>query len=118
MERRLYNGDVSLEDPLYGGGEDVMDTIGTGEDIEETVAEKEKKEMLQNKLMEFKKLLNEKERFILEHRIMAEEPITLRRNRRALPHFKREHQAAPEQDLQESDEKPAGEHGVVVRASA
>jgi RNA polymerase sigma-32 factor len=78
MERRLYNGDVSLEDPLYGGGEDVMDTIGTGEDIEETVAEKEKREMLQNKLVEFKKLLNEKERFILEHRIMAEEPITLR----------------------------------------
>ena len=78
MERRLYNGDVSLEDPLYGGGEDVMDTIGTGEDIEETVAEKEKREMLQNKLMEFKNLLNEKERFILEHRIMAEEPITLR----------------------------------------
>jgi len=78
MEKRLYNGDVSLEDPLYGGGEDVMDTIGTGEDIEETVAEKEKKEMLRNKLVEFKKLLNEKERFILEHRIMAEEPITLR----------------------------------------
>jgi RNA polymerase sigma-32 factor len=78
LKTRLYNGDVSLEDPLYGGGEDVMDTIGTGEDIEETVAEKEKKEMLQNKLMEFKKLLNEKERFILKHRIMAEEPITLR----------------------------------------
>jgi len=47
-----------------------MDTISTGEDIEETVAEKEKREMLQNKLMEFKKLLNDKERFILEHRIM------------------------------------------------
>jgi RNA polymerase sigma-32 factor len=78
MEKRLYNGDVSLEDPLYGGGEDVMDTIGTGEDIEETVAEKERREMLQKKLVEFKKLLNDKERFILEHRIMAEEPITLR----------------------------------------
>ncbi len=78
MEKRLYNGDVSLEDPLYGGDEDVMDTIGSGEDIEETVAEKEKREMLQNKLVAFKKLLNEKERFILEHRIMAEEPITLR----------------------------------------
>ena len=34
--------------------------------------------MLQHKLTEFKKLLNDKERFILEHRIMAEEPITLR----------------------------------------
>ena len=55
-----------------------MDSIGSGEDIEETVAEKEKNDMLQNKLAEFKKLLNEKERFILEHRIMAEEPVTLR----------------------------------------
>ena len=78
MEKRLYNGDVSLEDPLYGGGEEIMDTIGTDEDIEETVAEKEKREILRTRLVEFKKLLNEKERFILEHRIMAEDPITLR----------------------------------------
>jgi RNA polymerase sigma-32 factor len=78
MEKRLYNGDVSLEDPLYGGGEEVMDTIGTDEDIEETVAEKEKREIFRTRLVEFKKMLNEKERFILEHRIMAEDPITLR----------------------------------------
>ena len=78
MEKRLYNGDVSLEDPLYGGGEEVMDTISTDEDIEETVAEKEKREILRTRLTEFKKLLNEKECFILEHRIMAEDPITLR----------------------------------------
>jgi RNA polymerase sigma-32 factor len=78
MEKRLYNGDVSLEDPLYGGGEEVMDTIGTDEDIEETVAEKEKREIFRTRLVEFKKMLNEKERFILDHRIMAEDPITLR----------------------------------------
>ena len=78
MEKRLYNGDVSLEDQLFGGGEEIMDTISTDEDIEETVAEKERREMVQKKLAEFKMLLNEKERYILEHRIMAEDPITLR----------------------------------------
>jgi RNA polymerase sigma-32 factor len=78
MERRLYNGDVSLEDQLYGGGEEVMDTISTDEDIEETVAEKERREILQKRLADFKDLLNDKERYILEHRIMAEDPITLR----------------------------------------
>jgi RNA polymerase sigma-32 factor len=78
MEKRLYNGDISLEDPVYGGGEEVMDTLSSDEDIEETVAEKEKREILSKRLIEFKKLLSEKERFIFEHRIMAEEPITLR----------------------------------------
>ncbi|OPY67232.1 MAG: RNA polymerase sigma factor RpoH [Syntrophorhabdaceae bacterium PtaU1.Bin034] len=78
MEKRLYNGDISLEDPVYGGGEEVMDTLSSDEDIEETVAEKEKREILNKRLVEFKKLLSEKERFIFEHRIMAEEPITLR----------------------------------------
>jgi RNA polymerase sigma-32 factor len=78
MEKRLYNGDVSLEDQLYDGGEEIMDTISTDEDIEETVAEKERKEILQRKLIDFKALLNDKEKYILEHRIMSEDPITLR----------------------------------------
>ncbi len=78
MEKRLYNGDVSLEDQLYGGGEEVMDTLSTDEDIEETVAEKERREILRKKLAEFRALLNEKERYVLEHRIMSEDPITLR----------------------------------------
>ncbi|MGD0231422.1 MAG: sigma-70 family RNA polymerase sigma factor [Syntrophorhabdales bacterium] len=78
MEKRLYNGDVSLEDPLYGGGDEIIDTIGSDEDIEETVAEKEKGEIIRRILAEFKELLNEKERFILEKRIMAEDPVTLR----------------------------------------
>lgn len=78
MEKRLYNGDVSLEDQLYGGGEEVMDTLSTDEDIEETVADKERKELLRQKLADFKALLNEKERYVLEHRIMSEDPITLR----------------------------------------
>lgn len=78
MERRLHNGDISLEDQLFDGGEEVMDTLSTDENIEETVSNKEIRELLQKKLVDFKALLGEKERFVLEHRIMAEEPVTLR----------------------------------------
>jgi RNA polymerase sigma-32 factor len=78
MEQRLYHGDVSLEAPQHGDGDPLMDTIGSGEDIEETLIEKDYTEMLHKKLGDFKKLLNEKERFILDNRIMAENPLTLR----------------------------------------
>ena len=78
MEQRLYHGDVSLEAPQNGDGDPLMDTIGSGEDIEETVIQKNHTEILHKKLGDFKKLLNEKESFILHNRIMAEDPLTLR----------------------------------------
>jgi RNA polymerase sigma-32 factor len=79
METRLARGDVSLEQPLYGEGEDTfLDTLSSDQDIEETVAEREESDMIHRKILEFKKMLNEKERYILDHRIIAEEPITLR----------------------------------------
>ncbi|MGD0232239.1 MAG: sigma-70 family RNA polymerase sigma factor [Syntrophorhabdales bacterium] len=77
MERRLCNGDVSLEAPMNEGGEHLIDTLGTDEDIEETVAEMDDRAALQTRVSEFKKALNEKERYILENRIMAEDPMTL-----------------------------------------
>ncbi len=55
-----------------------MDTIGSGEDTEETLIEKDYTEVLHKRLDEFKKLLNEKGCFIFENRIMAEDPLTLR----------------------------------------
>ena len=78
MEQRLYHGDVSLEAPQYGDGDPLMDTIGSGEDIEETLIEKDHTEMLHKRLGDFKKQLNEKECFIFDNRIMAEDPLTLR----------------------------------------
>ena len=78
MEQRLYHGDVSLEAPQHGDGDPLIDTIGSGEDIEETLIEKNHTEILHEKLGDFKKHLNEKERFILDNRIMAENPLTLR----------------------------------------
>ena len=78
MEQRLYRGDVSLEAPLRGDGDPLMDTIGSGEDIEETLIEKDYTEVLHKKLSDFKKQLNLKESFIFDNRIMAENPVTLR----------------------------------------
>ena len=78
MERRLYHGDVSLEAPQHGDGDPLIDTIGSGEDIEETLIEKDTTEMLRKRLGDFKKHLSEKECFIFDNRIMAEDPLTLR----------------------------------------
>src|SRR5208283_842835 len=78
MERRLYHGDVSLEAPQHEDGVPLVDTIGSGEDIEETLIEKDTTEMLRKRLWDFKKRLTEKECFIFDNRIMAEDPLTLR----------------------------------------
>ncbi|MCX5803085.1 MAG: RNA polymerase factor sigma-32 [Proteobacteria bacterium] len=78
MQKRLAYTDVSLEAPLYEESEDtVMDMIKTDENIEDVIADKERGEILSGKVMEFKKTLNEKEVYIFEKRIMAEEPMTL-----------------------------------------
>ncbi len=78
MEQRLYHGDVSLEAPQHGDGDPLMDTIGSGEDVEETLIEKNNREVLHKRLIDFKKLLSEKECYILDNRMMAEDPLTLR----------------------------------------
>jgi RNA polymerase sigma-32 factor len=78
MQQRLYHGDVSLEAPQHGDGDPLMDSIGSGEDIEETLIERDYTEVLHKRLDDFKKLLSEKECFILDNRIMAEDPVTLR----------------------------------------
>ena len=78
MEQRLYHGDISLEAPQHGDGDPLMDTLGSGEDIEDILIRKDMAEVLHKRLVVFKEMLSEKECFVLEHRIMAEEPPTLR----------------------------------------
>lgn len=78
MEKRLSRGDISLDTPINEEGTDtIMDLVGIDENIEEKVAEKEEREIFKRKVEEFKNSLNEKERFIFEQRIIAEEPLTL-----------------------------------------
>ena len=54
-----------------------MDVMQSDENIEEVVAAKEKRDILEQKVKEFKTMLNDKELLIFERRIMAEEPMTL-----------------------------------------
>jgi RNA polymerase sigma-32 factor len=78
MEKRLSYTDISLEHKLYDEGEETfVDLIRSDDNIEEMVATKEKREILEKKVCEFKHVLNDKELFIFDRRIMAEEPLTL-----------------------------------------
>ena len=78
MEKRLAFTDMSLDHPLYDEGEEtLMDVIQSDENIEEVVAAREKRDILEQKVKEFKTMLNDKELLIFERRIMAEEPMTL-----------------------------------------
>jgi RNA polymerase sigma-32 factor len=78
MERRLYNNDVSLDEPITSDGDSLMDTLSSGEDVEERVADWQQRELVDEWLGDFKSRLSDKERYILENRIMSEEPMTLR----------------------------------------
>jgi RNA polymerase sigma-32 factor len=78
MEQRLYNSDVSLDEPLTSEGDSLMDTLSSGEDVEEEVADYQERELVGQWLGDFKARLSDKERYILENRIMSEEPLTLR----------------------------------------
>ncbi len=78
MQKRLAFTDVSLDSPIHEESDDtIMDMIRGGDDVEEVVSNKEKREILSLRVKEFKKDLNDKEVFIFENRIMAEEPLTL-----------------------------------------
>ena len=83
METRLYYTDISLDSSLHDSesGEEIPVEIVREEEesIEDIVVAKERKKLLAEKIVEFKKRLNDEERFILENRIMAEEPVTLQK---------------------------------------
>jgi RNA polymerase sigma-32 factor len=78
MQKRLAYTDVSLESPLHEEGDDtIMDMVKADVNVEEVVAENEMSNLLAAKVMEFKTNLNDKETFIFDNRVMAEEPLTL-----------------------------------------
>lgn len=78
MEQFLKHGDVSIDVPRYDDSSDLfVDSIRSSEDIEEALIKKDLLEKLHKKLDIFKEQLNEKERFILDNRIMSDDPMTL-----------------------------------------
>ena len=78
METRLSCTDVSLECPLHDrDGDTLMDTLASEEDVEEIVSDRQRSGMFSEKLTKFKATLDDRDLYILNHRVLAEEPMSL-----------------------------------------
>lgn len=80
MEQRLAESDLSLNAPAHrdGGGAEFGDFVPAGgASAEETVANSELRRVFREKVQEFAASLNERDRQIVEERILAENPRTL-----------------------------------------
>jgi RNA polymerase sigma-32 factor len=79
IQMRLSSGCLSLDDSNDWGDEtdNQLETCQRGVTIEEIVAAKEGREALIAKIRKFKARINYRDRFILENRIISEEPLTL-----------------------------------------
>lgn len=79
MGQRMDNWDVSLESPVRSDSDDEQKNFlpSNGPGIESTVAGKEIKVKLAELLEVLKDKLNDKEKMILEKRLLTDEPMTL-----------------------------------------
>lgn len=78
MDQRM-RGDYSLDyDIVDGDGVTLMDNLADDrKNQEETLADFEESSMLQREVSEALNRLNDREKYIIEHRVTAEEPVTL-----------------------------------------
>ncbi len=81
MEQRLSSGDVSLNMPVSDDSDsaariDFLPAGGAG--VEESIADGEVSDLVREKLQSLLPRLNEKELYILQHRLLADPPETLR----------------------------------------
>ncbi|AGF79534.1 RNA polymerase, sigma 32 subunit, RpoH [Desulfocapsa sulfexigens DSM 10523] len=79
MSQRMDSWDVSLESPVRSDSEDEQKSFipSDGPAIEDVVAGEQMKEKLSDLLKVLKVKLNDKERMILEERLLTDEPLTL-----------------------------------------
>lgn len=78
MEQRLSGGDLSLNLPLDDKTRQTyLDVLPTGEALEDKVAGDQFKKIVGQKIKEFARTLKGKEVFLLENRLIAEQPLTL-----------------------------------------
>jgi RNA polymerase sigma-32 factor len=78
MEQRL-RGDCSLDSELVAGeGYTLLDSLADDRmNQEELLAENQSAALLEREVSQAVSRLNEKERFVIEHRVSAEDPLTL-----------------------------------------
>ncbi len=79
MDQRLAGGDFSLDQPVGNDTEDRhIDFLPTGdEDVDDTLAEMEIKKLFHESLVKFRSNLEDKDAYIFDHRLVAENPETL-----------------------------------------
>lgn len=79
MDQRLGSWEVSLDAPIKEDSDSDHQSFIPSDEIgaDEQLADFERRELLKEKLAEFRTTLPEKERFIFDNRLMAEEPLTL-----------------------------------------
>jgi RNA polymerase sigma-32 factor len=78
MNQRLEGRDLSLNLPLEEDTRQTyLDMLPAGEVLEDKVADRQFKEVFGQKIQEFSLSLKGKESFLLENRLMAENPLTL-----------------------------------------
>jgi RNA polymerase sigma-32 factor len=78
MEQRLEGGDLSLNAPLDADTHHTyLDILKGEETLEEKVADNQFKKAVDQRIEEFSRSLKDKEAFLLKHRLMAEDPLTL-----------------------------------------
>ncbi len=80
VEEGMAGGDISLEAPIGGEASDLKfgDTLSLMEEsVDEKIAQGEFRQLLEEKLADFAEPLAERDRVILEQRLIADEPKTL-----------------------------------------
>ncbi len=80
MQNRLTYRDVSLDKPINEDGSVTLQDIQSSRNdipVDEKIAHAEMIELLKEKIEEIRPLLNEKEKIILEERLLNDEPLTL-----------------------------------------
>ncbi len=79
MDQRLGSWEVSLETPISEGSREQRKDVMAADQVsvEDRLADAEIKEVLRDKVREFRKFMDGKELDILEKRLLAEKPMTL-----------------------------------------
>jgi RNA polymerase sigma-32 factor len=79
MNQRLNGYEVSLDAPVRDDGEEAhINFLASGDEpIDDMLAESQMKQLLHEKLKDFRRTLNDREQQILDRRILAENPETL-----------------------------------------
>ena len=79
MQQRLGGSDLSVDSPLREGEEStLLDVLKSGvATAEDAVADAEFRSMVSERIREFGATLKDKDRVIFDHRLLAEDPLTL-----------------------------------------